>query len=104
MALPKGAKVEIEVIAVANGPQAILPGKLDDDKAESLIAKTFPRATSPAGERTRLACWRWRPRHRELFSSENIAARRRNEHASRVRSPENYSSGSSIRSSSRAVR
>jgi hypothetical protein len=43
---------------------------------------------SESGERTRLACWRWRPRHRELFSFRCIAARRRNEHARRVRSPE----------------
>src|SRR2546421_12716519 len=46
------------------------------------------------GERTRLACIRqagsdrWRPRHGELLSSQNIAARRRNRHARRVRSPE----------------
>jgi hypothetical protein len=51
-----------------------------------------------AGERTRLACWRWRPRHRELFlrrtiqpfaiaSRKRFPARRRKEHASRVCSP-----------------
>jgi hypothetical protein len=52
-----------------------------------------------AGERTRLACWRWRPRHRALllcppasvsykpFGS-RFSARRRKEHARRVRSPE----------------
>src|SRR5205814_5576607 len=34
------------------------------------------------------ACWRWRPRHRELFSCRSIAARRRNGHARRVRSPD----------------
>jgi hypothetical protein len=28
-----------------------------------------------SGERTRLACWRWRPRHRELWWFERIAAR-----------------------------
>ena len=51
-----------------------------------------------AGERTRLACWRWRPRHRELFlppessifhtlSRSRFSARRRKEHARRVCSP-----------------
>ena len=52
-----------------------------------------------SGERTRLACWRWRPRHRELFlppesfvfharSWSRFSARRRKEHARRVCSPE----------------
>jgi ORF6N domain len=52
-----------------------------------------------AGERTRLACWRWRPRHRELFQprflhrsevelKESFSARRRKEHARRVCSPD----------------
>jgi hypothetical protein len=50
-------------------------------------------ALTDSGERTRLACWRWRPRQRELFlSGFNEALRfrrgRRNEHASRVRSSE----------------
>ena len=51
-----------------------------------------------SGERTRLACWRWRPRHRELFlppaasvfdmlSGSLFSARRRKEHARRVCSP-----------------
>jgi len=51
-----------------------------------------------SGERTRLACWRWRPRHRELFlppsssvfdmlSGSRFSARRRKEHAGRVCSP-----------------
>jgi len=51
-----------------------------------------------SGERTRLACWRWRPRHRELFSWIETAkerslfpgwfsARRRKPHARRVCSP-----------------
>jgi hypothetical protein len=51
------------------------------------------------GERTRLACWRWRPRHRELFQprfllrfeielKESFSARRRKEHARRVCSPD----------------
>ena len=51
-----------------------------------------------SGERTRLACWRWRPRHRELFlppspsvfemlSGSRFSARRRKEHARRVCSP-----------------
>ena len=51
-----------------------------------------------AGERTRLACWRWRPRHRGLFlrrtasvfdatSGSRFSARRRKEHAGRVCSP-----------------
>jgi hypothetical protein len=48
-----------------------------------------------SGERTRLACWRWRPRHRELFlrlspsvfdmlSGSRFSARRREEHTRRV--------------------
>ena len=51
-----------------------------------------------SGERTRLACWRWRPRHRELCCGiENagwlsllpagFSARRRKQHARRVCSP-----------------
>jgi len=51
------------------------------------------------GERTRLACWRWRPRHRGLFlrhtasvfdatSRSRFSARGRKEHARRVCSPE----------------
>jgi hypothetical protein len=51
------------------------------------------------GERKRLACWRWRPRHRGLFlrltasvfdatSRSRFSARRRKEHARRVWSPE----------------
>jgi ORF6N domain len=51
------------------------------------------------GERTRPACWRWRPRHRELFlrplgsvfcmsSGSHFSARRRKEHAGRMCSPE----------------
>ena len=40
-----------------------------------------PNAFWGAGERPRLACWQWRPRHRKLFSSQSIVARRRNEHA-----------------------
>jgi hypothetical protein len=51
-----------------------------------------------SGERTRLTCWRWRPRHRELFlppsssvfdmlSGSRFSARRRKEHAVRVCSP-----------------
>jgi hypothetical protein len=52
-----------------------------------------------SGECTRLACWRWRPRHRELFQpllldkfgiepKESVSARRRKEHARRVCSPD----------------
>ena len=52
-----------------------------------------------SGERTRLACWRWRPRHRELFLLPSpsvvdrllgcrFSARRRKEHAGRVCSPD----------------
>jgi len=51
-----------------------------------------------AGERTRLACWQWRPRHRGLFLPlldslldiqlvSRFLARRRKEHAGRVFSP-----------------
>ena len=51
------------------------------------------------GRRTRPACWRWSPRHRELFQpllldkseiglKESVSARRRKEHARRVFSPD----------------
>jgi hypothetical protein len=41
-----------------------------------------------SGERTRLACWRGRPRHRELILLRNrFSARRRKQHARRVCSP-----------------
>ena len=51
------------------------------------------------GRRTRFACWRWSPRHRELFQpltldkseiglKESFSARRRKEHARRVFSPD----------------
>src|SRR2546423_2898502 len=50
------------------------------------------RTRVSSGERTRLACWRWRPRHRELFPAKTVSASRRNQHASRVRSPEQISS------------
>ena len=51
------------------------------------------------GRRMRLACWRWSPRHRELFQpllldkseiglKESFSARRRKEHARRVCSPD----------------
>ena len=57
-----------------------------------------PKVLLEFGERTRLACWRWRPRHRELFlrplaavfktqSASRFSARRRKEHAVRVCSP-----------------
>jgi len=41
-----------------------------------------------SGERRRLACRRWRPRHCQVFSFRSIAARRRNGQARRLRSPE----------------
>ncbi len=40
------------------------------------------------GERTRLACWRSRPLDRELFPGKHVLARRQNQHAGRVRSPD----------------
>ena len=51
------------------------------------------------GRRTRFACWRWSPRHRELFQpllldkseiglKESFSARRRKEHARGVFSPD----------------
>src|SRR2546423_2757093 len=41
--------------------------------------------SSPSGERTRLACWRGRPRHRGLVLLRNrFSARRRKQHARRV--------------------
>jgi hypothetical protein len=62
------------------------------------LARKFSELEKRVGERTRLACWRWRPRHRELFLSRersargprvrrSFSARRRKQHARRVRSP-----------------
>src|SRR5437667_8317016 len=36
-------------------------------KALLLTQSCHASASFHSGERTRLACWRWRPRHRELF-------------------------------------
>src|SRR2546423_2109750 len=49
---------------------------------------------SDLGSARALACWRWRPRHRELPSErpKRLFRRwRRNQHARRVRSPEDHS-------------
>jgi ethanolamine utilization protein EutP (predicted NTPase) len=62
------------------------------------LARKFAELEKRVGERTRLACWRWRPRHRELFLNRatfasttplrrSFSARRRKEHARRVCSP-----------------
>src|SRR5438309_11499130 len=55
---------------------------------ELVSAHTQSNRVEMSGERTRLACCRGRPRQHELFLLKNIAARRGNEHARRVRSPE----------------
>ena len=47
-----------------------------------------PQAKSSSGERTRLACWRRRPRRRELCITRVLRRGRRNEQARRLRSPE----------------
>ena len=58
--------------------------------------RIVPRRGFDSGERTRLACWRWRPRHRALSfprsprpfaRSEKLVAARRHNHVRRVRSP-----------------
>jgi hypothetical protein len=62
------------------------------------LARKFAELEKRVGERTRLACWRWRPRHRELFLNRatfasdiplrrSFSARRRKGHARRVCSP-----------------
>ena len=62
------------------------------------LARKFAELEKHVGERTRLACWRWRPRHRELPMHRSnpvcrfhwkrcFSASRRKVHASRVRSP-----------------
>jgi len=62
------------------------------------LARKFAELEKRVGERTRLACWRWRPRHRELFLNRatfapgiplrrSFSARGRKEHARRVCSP-----------------
>ena len=62
------------------------------------LARKFAELENRVGERTRLACWRWRPRHRELLRCRTsfisgsyleacFSASRRKRHASRVRSP-----------------
>src|SRR3954470_12297573 len=61
--------------------------------------KSNERAKRISGERTRLACWRARPRDRELFCDiqragrgdaqrKTVSARRRNQHTRRVRYPD----------------
>src|SRR6476659_9492793 len=61
--------------------------------------KSNEHTTGNSGERTLAACWRARPRDRELFCGVQragcsdaqrkiVSARRRNQHASRVRSPD----------------
>ncbi len=68
-------------------------------KSERAVKVNIAIMRALSGEHTRLACWRWRPRHRELvFSPANcihnigskrcFSARRRKEHARRVRFPE----------------
>jgi hypothetical protein len=49
------------------------------------LARKFAELDERVGERTRLACWRWRLRHRELPSKRCFSASRRKGHASRVR-------------------
>ena len=44
--------------------------------------------STKSGERTRLACWRWRRRHRELSPGGGLRRGRRNQQARRLRSPE----------------
>src|SRR3954469_14500295 len=63
------------------------------------MTRKYGRRLGESGERTRLACWRSRPRDRELFRFRRrnskhkiVSARRRNQHARRVRSPEKSSS------------
>jgi hypothetical protein len=61
------------------------------------LARKFSELEKRVGERTRLACRRWRPRHRELplpgaaahgiRRRRNFSARRRKQHARRVCSP-----------------
>jgi hypothetical protein len=61
------------------------------------LARKFSELEKHVGERTRLACRRWRPRHRELplpgaaahgiRRRRNFSARRRKQHARRVCSP-----------------
>ena len=76
---------------------AMLSSVLRSDRAVK-VNIAIMRAFGGAGERTRLACWRWRLRHRELalnrrtsafgsFITRRFSASRRKEHAGRVRSP-----------------
>ena len=62
------------------------------------LARKFAELEKRVEERTRLACWRWRPRHRELFQNRatfastiplrrSFSARHRKGHARRVCSP-----------------
>jgi hypothetical protein len=62
------------------------------------LPRKFAELEQGVGERTRLACWRWRPRYRELLlrcttfpfgirSSNRFPARRQKGHARRVCSP-----------------
>jgi hypothetical protein len=51
------------------------------------LARKFAEFEKHVGERTRLACWRWRPRHRALVSRRGFSAGRQKENAGRMRSP-----------------
>ena len=79
---------------------AMLSSVLNSDRAVKVniaIMRAFVKLRealeTKSGERTRLACRRWRPRHRELFfrlaslQPGRFSAGRRKQHASRVRSP-----------------
>ncbi len=76
---------------------AMLSSVLTSERAVK-VNIAIMRAFVESGERTRLACWRWRPRRRELASNrwpsdfgslikKCFSASRRKEHAGRVRSP-----------------
>src|SRR5207248_11621128 len=82
-----------EVVACVVGRKRDHPP--DADRAITILKSVFQynssregRVVSSSWEATRGACCRWRPRHRGLFILRSIAARRRNEHAPRVRSPD----------------
>ena len=72
---------------------AMLSSVLKSERAVK-VNIAIMRAFVNSGERTRHACWRWRPRHLGLFppvaflkARRGFSAWRRKEHAGRVRSP-----------------
>jgi len=69
------------------GERALFIDEVSDFSIEHIIATASPGSTRQiSGERTRLACWRWRPRHRELLAIKGFGERRNQRARARARS------------------